>query len=558
MFELRDYQKRACELVRDAWGKDMQRPAVVLPTGAGKTVTFAELIRRYLVAHPDKRVVVVAHTAEIIEQTAGRVGHMTGVPVGIVKAERDETHARVVVASAQTLAVTGRSERLRDVGLVVVDECHHYAARTWKDVLLRLGCFAENGPVTVGFTATMSRGDGAGLGGVWEDVVYQRSILRMIMDGHLCDVKALSIEIDGLDLGKVARKAGGDFADGSLGDAMEAAGAHTVLARAYVDHATVTDAEGTRVRQGVVFTPTVRFARAVAASFDAIGVSAAVVTGDTSREDRALIYKRYREGEVRVLCNCMVLTEGWDAPWAEVAVIARPTNSNGLYTQMVGRVLRTHPGKQGALVLHACGTGPDNTLCGLVDLSEDMPPAKDGETLTEAVERVARESSDPAAIEAASLRARRVEMFKRLQGNWLQTRRGWWFNRTKRHTWFVWPVNGAEGSYLVGRFDNKGKVKATGVWLKDGTPMRVPPSDATRYDLSFAMLIAEGFAIEDDPSIAGRNAPWRKAGGKKAIPSREQLEWAWALGIKTDGLGKNELSQKIDIRLVDEKLHGRR
>jgi superfamily II DNA or RNA helicase len=554
MFTLRDYQIKACREIWNAWNEqNLRRPAVVLPTGAGKTVTFAELIRQFRHAKPRKRIVVIVHREELAQQTVDKIRTMMpDCTVGVVKAARDEVDASVVVCSAQTLARPGRVERVRDVGLVVVDECHHYAAKTWKDVLTRLGCFADHGPVTVGFTATLSRGDGQGLGSVWEDVVYQRSILRMIMDGHLCDVKGQAVEIDGLDLGKVAKKAGGDFADGSLGDALEASGVHVAVAKAYREHAVRED--GT-VRPGIAFAPTVRFAELIADALNADGVSTEVISGATPSEDRALIYKRYREGETLVLSNCMVLTEGFDAPWAEVAVIARPTQSPGLYTQMVGRVLRTHPGKGNALVLDVCGAARSNTLCGLVDLSEDIVPPEDGESLTEAVERVRKEARENGGrVPLENMKARDVDMFKQAKGNWLQTSGHVWFNQTKNHTYFVWPVKGSD-LFRVGRFDNRGSLRDTGVWMKDGAWGRMVAGDSAALPMDFALAWADGEAMDDDPSIAGKDAPWRR---RKQPPTDAQKSFATKLGITFDKtVTKGELSQAISTRVVSNKLHGR-
>jgi superfamily II DNA or RNA helicase len=552
MFQLRDYQIRACSQIWAAWKDDLKRPAVVLPTGAGKTVVFSALIGQYRETSL-KRVVVLVHREELATQTVDKIKTMMpGASVGIVKAGRDETDADIVVASAQTLARPGRVERLSDVGLVVVDECHHYAAKTWKSVLERFGCFRPQGPVTVGFTATMSRGDGAGLGGVWEDVVYQRSILRMIMDGHLCDVKGQAVEIDGLDLGKVAKKAGGDFADGSLGDALETSEVHLAVARAYREHAARED--GT-IRPGIAFAPTVRFAGLVADAMNAEGIPCEVISGSTPTEDRALIYKRFREGETLVLSNCMVLTEGFDAPWAEVAVIARPTSSPGLYTQMVGRVLRTHPGKANALVLDVCGASRSNTLCGLVDLSEEIVPPQDDETLIEAVVRAQKEARENnGAVPFENMQARDVDMFRQAQGNWLQTSGHVWFNQTKERTYFIWPVKGTD-LFRVGRFDNRGSLRDSGVWMKDGAWGRVF-ADAAALPMDFALAWADGEAMDDDPSIAGKDAPWRK---RKQPPTDAQKSFATKLGIRFDAtVTRGELSQLLAVRVVNGKLHGRR
>jgi hypothetical protein len=293
----------------------------------------------------------------------------------------------------------------------------------------------------------------------------------------------------------------------------------------------------------------------VADAMNAEGIVCEVISGDTPTEDRALIYKRFREGETLVLSNCMVLTEGFDAPWAEVAVIARPTSSPGLYTQMVGRVLRTHPGKADALVLDVCGAARSNTLCGLVDLSEDIVPPEDGETLTEAVVRAQREARDNGgAVPLENMRARDVDMFKQAQGNWLQTTGHIWFNQTKGHTYFVWPVKGSD-LFRVGRFDNRGSLRDSGVWMKDGVWGRMSATDAASLPMDFALAWADGEAMDDDPSIAGKDAPWRK---RKQPPTDAQKSFARNLGIPTDGVTRGELSQFIAVRVASGKLHGRR
>ncbi len=279
---LRSYQTLSIERIEAAWAAGTRRPAVVLPTAGGKTVIFAALIERWRARNPDRRVVVLAHRGELLEQAAEKLSdRMPDVTLGRVKADADETDAEVLLCSVQTLAVGGRAERLEGVGLVVCDEAHRFGAPEWKGVLTRLGCFDRDDVVTAGFTATMSRSDG-GLGSVWQEVVYTRDILRMIMDGHLCDVRGEAITVDGLDLAQVARKRGGDFADGSLSDAMLAVDAPALIAKAYTEHA--------GSRQGVIFGPTVAFAHAMSKALDAAGIPSAVISGETPDEVRRKLY----------------------------------------------------------------------------------------------------------------------------------------------------------------------------------------------------------------------------------------------------------------------------
>src|SRR5690606_38251882 len=163
------------------------------------------------------------------------------------------------------------------------------------------------------------------LGDVWEDVVFHKDIMWCIINNFLVDVEAQTLEIDGLDLASVARSRG-DYHEGQLGEALEASGAGPVSAAAYREHA--------GNRQGRLVTPTVSTAESFAQDFRDQGISTEVVTGSTPVEERQEIFKRYQERETQVLANCMVLTEGWDMPQAEVAVIARPTQSRGLFIQM--------------------------------------------------------------------------------------------------------------------------------------------------------------------------------------------------------------------------------
>ncbi|MFD9405293.1 DEAD/DEAH box helicase, partial [Streptomyces sp. NPDC060011] len=358
-FTPRPYQVDAIEALRKGWAAGTNRLAVVLPTGAGKTVVFSHLAHQMLDTLNGGRVLVIAHREELIEQAAAKLLAVDPMlRVGIVKAQRDDhADADVIVASVQTLAVAKRREAIRDIGLVIVDECHHAAARTYMEVLEHFG--AWRGVPVAGFTATMTRTDG-GLAEVWEDVVFRLDILDMIGDGYLCDVRGKRITVDSLDLDKV-RTRGGDLVDGQLGKALEDSGALDAIAKAYVDHA--------GDRPGVVFTPTVATAQAAAAALEAAGITAAPVWGGMSRDDRRATLARYSAGDVQVLTNCMVLTEGFDAPHTSCAVIARPTKSPGLYVQMAGRALRPAPGKRDALLLDVMGASTRHKLASMVDLT---------------------------------------------------------------------------------------------------------------------------------------------------------------------------------------------
>jgi superfamily II DNA or RNA helicase len=524
--KLRPYQTECIDAVFKAWVEDMRRPAVVLPTGAGKTVVFSHLIKQWRTRSEDwsecgERVIVLVHRDELADQAIAKIRATLpdGVTVGKVKAHDDAVHADVMVCSVQTLASAPRRIRIRraelesgPVGLIITDECHHAAAASYRKVY---DAFPD--ALNLGVTATLARGDKVGLGGVWDGVVYSKSVLWMISQGYLSDVRTKHVEAKGLDLSGVTTSRG-DYAAGSLGDAMQAAGFERAIVEAYVEHA--------KDRPGVVFTPTVATAESAADALNAAGVRTEVITGATTREDRLRIFDAYRRGEVQTLANCMVLTEGFDAPWAEVAVIARPTKSAPLYTQMVGRVLRTWPGKTEALVLDLVGAS-SHKLRTLVDLDDGaVKVIKEDETLGEAAEREAAEANTlvPGSAPAFTLRARDVDTFAGSEHAWQRTPKGVLYLQCGGAYVLLWPSE-REGWDVVHAPEGQR-------WVR------------TRHrGLDIASAMAWGESVAEDVSAFStqRSARWRKQ-----RPSDAQLTFAESLGIDVAGMNRGDVSVAID------------
>lgn len=538
--KLRPYQVECIDAVFGAWGEGLRRPAVVLPTGAGKTVVFSHLIEHFRAkqtgpldqfkvdANIGSRVMVLVHRDELADQAISKIkATLPGdVSIGKVKAESNEITADVMVCSVQTLASqTRRSSvvlgqlRYGDVGLIITDECHHAAAPSYRKVY-----DAFPYALQLGVTATLARGDNVGLGDVWEEVVYSKSILWMISKGYLSDVRTQRIVVENLDMGDV-KASRGDYQAGDLGRALEESHADTIIAKAYREHASD--------RQGIVFTPTVATAEAAAEELNAAGVVTAVLSGETPRDERLAMFEGFRTGRIQVLSNCMVLTEGFDAPWASCAVVARPTQSAPLYTQMVGRVLRTWPGKKDALVLDLIGAS-SNKLRTLIDLEPGVvSQVEDGELLTEAVIREA-EALDrrvPAGSIAYELKLREVNMFEGSDVAWHRTEKGVLFidcgpDDEKRNRWvFLHP------SVEPGLWDVCG--------LKQGGRAGAFPGH-TGLDLSSAMAWGEVVAEDRGAFSVRRSASWRK--GK---PTEPQLVFAQGLGIDTTGLNKGQVSEAL-------------
>lgn len=365
MFDLRDYQSEALAAVEASWAEGINRPVVVLPTGAGKTVCFSGLIAYKIkeLRAKGKKVLVLAHREELLEQAEAKIkGHVPGIWTAIVKGNRGQnTHqfADVVVASVQTLARPKRREAVTDIGMVIVDECHRYASRTYKEVLQHYGCM-DTTP-TVGFTATLTRMDG-GLPEVWQSVAYQKKIHWMIKQGYLVPPVARSIEVPGLNLAST-RVTAGDLNTKDLSAALEDSAAFSVIADSWIESASD--------RPTIVFMPDVSTSERMRDAFEANNVTAEVVTGATKTTERRAIYERFENGTTRVLVNCMVLTEGFDAPATSCVVIGRPTINPGLYIQMVGRGLRLADGKDDCLVLDIAGASLKHNLAGVNDLESD-------------------------------------------------------------------------------------------------------------------------------------------------------------------------------------------
>lgn len=554
MLRLRPYQRECIDALFAGW-KEVQRPSAVLATGLGKTVIFSHLVKEYR-ERTGLRAVILVHRDELADQTIAKLRAIApDLKTGKVKAAEDEVDADVMVCSVQTLARPSRMARLLDaeqalgkIGLVIVDECHHALADSYRNIMAALGCYSgeqsrvpgEYDVVAAGFTATMARGDGQGLGDVWQDVVFTRSVLWGIRHGFLTDVRAHQIDLEGLDLSHVKRS-GGDYTAKSLGDALLEAEAPAAVHQVLAEHAADR-------RSVIVFTPTVAVAEETAEHLNARGTPADLVHGGTPRPDRLKVYERFRRGELRVLVNCMVLTEGADFPFADCAVIARPTRSDTLFIQMAGRVLRPSPqtGKTDALLLLLAGQ--NGSIRTLVDLDPAVGiPSRDGESLTETHERqeeireeleakrAAREARRPKAFRLTS---KTVDLFASSPAyQWLRTRGGAQFIPLGGNGALVlWPSRDGEGLWDVVHVPEQARVP----WERLHTGL----------DLGSAMAWGESEADERSELNTSRTASWRR---KPA--SERMVRFASQYGIRdVEGLRAGELSDLIAVAQMSRKV----
>jgi ATP-dependent helicase IRC3 len=411
---LRPYQEEAIEAINDAADVGITRPLVALPTGTGKTVIFAHLIDQ----RPG-RALVLAHRDELIRQAVDKLLMVNpDFQIGVVKAEENQVAAPVVAGSVQTLARPNRLEQMGwDFSTVIVDEAHHAVADSYQRILGYVGSFDKGGPLAIGFTATPERGDKVGLGRVWERIVFQKSLLEMITAGYLCDLRALRITLKA-DLDRVHTRHG-DFVDSELESALLAANAPAHVVQAYRGHAAG--------RKALVFTPTVRLAHEMAEAFQNAGIAAEGLDGTTAADVRHDILARLRSGVTMVVCNCAVLTEGFDEPSVDCIIIARPTKSKPLYIQMIGRGTRTYPGKADCLVLDVVGVTKRHsimTASAVFELDLRSRTVKEAAAWQEQRERILAERAT--GVLSGELVAQEVDLFKARTLNWIRTGGGAW------------------------------------------------------------------------------------------------------------------------------------
>jgi superfamily II DNA or RNA helicase len=363
MIRLRSYQSQALE-ARTAAASERpteNRQAIVMATGLGKTITFGA----EAAAEPG-RSRILTHTDELAQQAEAKVALMApGRTVGVVKAERDDTDAEIIIGSVQTLANPARVGRLGGFDRIIVDECHHATAASYRTILAGFGSW-DGLPVT-GYTATLERGDGQGLGAVWHDVAFSRDISWAVRKGFLVPPVGYTVRIPELQY----------------------AASDTAMDTALVDSITperVVDAwlEHGQGRSTVLFAPLVRSARMFAFAFSDKGVKADVVHGAMPAWQRRERLAAYERGEIQVLCNAMVLTEGWDSPRTKCVIVARPTKSRPLFIQMAGRGLRRWPeGDAPANCVLLCVADSTTELRSIADLSDRTDlVAEDGKFLT--------------------------------------------------------------------------------------------------------------------------------------------------------------------------------
>ena len=344
--KLRPYQLQAKEAVQAEWQKGLLKTLLVLPTGTGKTIIFSKLIEDCV--RNGERALVLAHRGELLDQAADKLSQSTGLGCAVEKADDSclGSWYRVVVGSVQSLMRENRLKRFPTeyFDTIIVDEAHHCLADSYQRVLGHFG-----GAKVLGVTATADRGDMRNLGEYFESLAYQYTLPKAIKDGYLSPIKALTIPLK-LDLTGVGQQAG-DFKTKDLGTALDPY--LYQIADEMIKHCSG--------RKTVVFLPLIKTSQKFRDILNSKGFNAAEINGNS--QDRAEILADFEAGKYDVLCNSMLLIEGWDCPPVDCIVVLRPTKIRGLYSQMVGRGTRLFPGKGHLLLLDFLWHTERHELC---------------------------------------------------------------------------------------------------------------------------------------------------------------------------------------------------
>ena len=349
--ELRPYQAEAKAAVFEQWDKGTLKTLLVLPTGCGKTIVFAKVAEDCV--RQGYRVLILAHRGELLEQAADKIKKSTNLGCATEKAEQTclGSWFRITVGSVQSMQREKRLSQFSEdyFNVIIIDEAHHCISDGYQKVLQHFPSAK-----VLGVTATPDRGDMRNLGEFFESLAYEYTLPKAIREGYLSPIKAMTIPLQ-LDLSGVSIQSG-DFKAGDIATALDP----------YLHQIADEMMKYCRDRKTVVFLPLVKTSQKFKEILNEKGFKAAEVNGES--KDRAEVLETFDKGEYNVLCNSMLLTEGWDCPSVDCVIVLRPTKVRSLYSQMVGRGTRLCEGKSHLLLLDFLWHTERHELCHPADL----------------------------------------------------------------------------------------------------------------------------------------------------------------------------------------------
>lgn len=526
--QLRPYQQSAIDAVHACIRDGARSMVLALPTGAGKTAIACHLMR-----DSPKPVVFMCHRDELVNQTWDQVNlWLPYATRAICKAEQgrnvtDLIGRDVIIASAQTLAREQRLDVLkRAVGnppLMFCDEAHHSAAATWRRAVEVL-----SPEILIGLTATPKRGDGQGMDDIFQTIAYSVPMSALVDLGQLARPIGLRIGTS-VDLTGVATRQG-DFAQGELTTIVNTPERNQLVVDAYLKHAA--DRKAT-----IAFCVDVAHVEALTDTFLENGVLAEPIVGTTPTDERRAIYDRHRRGETPVIVSCMVLTEGFDQPVADCALMCRPTQSQSLYIQMAGRVLRYAPNKPNALIIDFVDVTRRHSLATILSLKGDDDP-----------DILAPEDDEEfdlfGAVKDEAERKARIKRASELLGDLLATAQHHWITMDDGTTFA--PTG--EGAWLAVIRDSEGYVPVQVFKGAMGRSARLVRLFDRPADPQTAMEIATNL-------IPANKLTDPKAGWRDGPASTAQMDFARKLRIRPpEGITKGGLSELIDREIFKRAL----
>jgi len=349
--KLRPYQAEAKAAVFEQWDKGALKTLVVLPTGCGKTIVFAKVAEDCV--RQGYRVLILAHRGELLEQAADKIKKSTNLGCATEKAEQTclGSWFRITVGSVQSMQREKRLSQFSEdyFNVIIIDEAHHCISDGYQKVLQHFPAAK-----VLGVTATPDRGDMRNLGEFFESLAYEYTLPKAIREGYLSPIKAMTIPLQ-LDLSGVSIQSG-DFKAGDIATALDP----------YLHQIADEMMKYCSDRKTVVFLPLVKTSQKFKEILNEKGFQAAEVNGES--KDRAELLEAFDKGEYNVLCNSMLLTEGWDCPSVDCVIVLRPTKVRSLYSQMVGRGTRLYEGKDHLLLLDFLWHTERHELCHPADL----------------------------------------------------------------------------------------------------------------------------------------------------------------------------------------------
>jgi superfamily II DNA or RNA helicase len=340
--EIRDYQEKAIQDIKTAWkNPEFRRVMFQMPTGTGKTVVFNQIVKQEL--EKNSTVLIVAHRGELVRQNLERLREHFGIEAGIIMGNHcTNPSLPVQVATIQTL--DNRDYSWLNPSLIIIDEAHHVPAQSYVRLLNK-----HQKAKILGVTATPIRLNGEGFIGLFDKLITSKSIKEFIKDGYLADIQYIGRNQiwSKLDLSSISTNNTGDYDPNQLSRMMRQDFVMADLVKSYVKYA-----QGKKM---IVFAVDIEHSKDIVKRYEEAGFKAAHLDGKTKKPERKEIINKFKSGEIQILSNFDIVSEGFDVPDCEVVQLARPTKSLVVYLQQIGRCMRPSETKTHCVVLDNVG-----------------------------------------------------------------------------------------------------------------------------------------------------------------------------------------------------------